>query len=74
MFEQVDIFQKLRFEDAQAIGKAAIEAFLSGQVDRVMLVYNEFKSVMTQRVVVDQLLPIARAEVEGRGEAGQSRR
>ena len=29
-------------------------------VDRVMLVYNEFKSVMTQRVVVDQLLPIAR--------------
>ena len=30
-----------------------------------MLVYNEFKSVMTQRVVVDQLLPIPRGEVEG---------
>ena len=30
-----------------------------------LLVYNEFKSVMTQRVVVDQLLPIPRAEVEG---------
>ena len=29
-----------------------------------MLVYNEFKSVMTQRVVVDQLLPIARGDVE----------
>jgi F-type H+-transporting ATPase subunit gamma len=37
--------------------------FTSGGVDRVMLVYNEFKSVMTQRVVVDQLLPIARTEV-----------
>jgi F-type H+-transporting ATPase subunit gamma len=33
-----------------------------------MLVYNEFKSVMTQRVVVDQLLPIARAEVAGGAE------
>ena len=44
--------------------RPAIDAFISGQVDRVMLVYNEFKSVMTQRVVVDQLLPIARADVE----------
>ena len=30
----------------------------------MVLVYNEFKSVMTQRVVVDQLLPIAREDVE----------
>ena len=30
-----------------------------------MLVYNEFKSVISQRLVLDQLLPIARAEVEG---------
>ena len=29
-----------------------------------MLVYNEFRSVMSQRVVVDQLLPIARADVD----------
>ena len=34
-----------------------------------MLVYNEFKSVMSQRVVVEQLLPIARAEVERRAGA-----
>jgi F-type H+-transporting ATPase subunit gamma len=66
-FEQIGIFQKLRFEDAKAIAQLAIEAFTSGQVDRVMLVYNEFKSVMTQRVVVDQLLPIARTEVETGG-------
>jgi F-type H+-transporting ATPase subunit gamma len=65
LFEQIGIFQKLRYEDAQTIGHLAIEAFVSGEVDRVMLVYNEFKSVMSQRVVVDQLLPIARAEVEG---------
>jgi F-type H+-transporting ATPase subunit gamma len=62
-FEQIGIFQKLRFEDAQVIARLAVDAFLSGQVDRVMLVYNEFKSVMSQRVVVDQLLPIARESV-----------
>jgi F-type H+-transporting ATPase subunit gamma len=67
LFEQMGIFQKLRYDDAQTIAKTAIEAFLGGQVDRVMLVYNEFKSVMTQRVVVDQLLPIARADVAATG-------
>jgi F-type H+-transporting ATPase subunit gamma len=64
LFEQVGIFQKLRYEDARAIAQMAIDAFVSGQVDKVILVYSEFKSVMTQRVVVDQLLPIARGDVE----------
>src|SRR5476651_2194963 len=63
LFEQVGIFQKLRYDDARAIAQTAMEAFLSGQVDRVVLVYNEFRSVMTQRVVVNQLLPIARVDV-----------
>ncbi len=51
LFEQVGIFQKLRFDDAQTIARTAIDAFVGEQVDRVVLVYNEFKSVMTQRVV-----------------------
>jgi len=33
----------------------------------VVLIYNEFKSVLSQRVVVDQLLPIVRADVEVAG-------
>jgi F-type H+-transporting ATPase subunit gamma len=65
LFEEIGIFQKLKYDDARAIAKASTDAFLSGEVDRVMLVYNEFRSVMSQRVVVDQLLPIARAEVDG---------
>jgi F-type H+-transporting ATPase subunit gamma len=64
-FERIGIFQKLRYEDAKEIAQIAIEAFSSGQADRVALVYNEFKSVISQRVVVDQLLPVARADVEG---------
>jgi len=65
LFEQVNIFQKLTFADAQAIARTAMDGFTSEEFDRVVIVYNEFKSVMTQKVVVDQLLPIPRAEVEG---------
>ena len=65
MFEQIGIFQKLRYDDARVIAQDAIDAFVSGKVDRVVLVYNEFKSVMSQKIVVDQLLPVARAEVDG---------
>ena len=64
LFDTTGIFQKLRYQDAQAIAQTAMEAFISEQVDRVALVYNEFKSVMTQRVVVDQLLPIRRGDVD----------
>jgi len=64
LFEQVGIFQKLTFENAQTIGQIAMDAFTSGDVDRVVLVYNEFRSVISQRVVVDQLLPIPREDVE----------
>jgi len=70
LFEQIGIFQKLRFEDARDIAKMATDAFISGEVDRVVLAYNEFKSVMTQRVVIHQLLPIERAEVEEGAQAG----
>jgi F-type H+-transporting ATPase subunit gamma len=65
MFEQVGIFQKLRFDEAQVIARTAIDAFVGEDVDRVVLIYNEFKSVMTQRLVVEQLLPISRRDVEG---------
>jgi F-type H+-transporting ATPase subunit gamma len=63
-FEQIGIFQKLRFEDAKETAQMAVDAFVSGNVDRVMLVFNEFKSVMSQHVVIDQLLPIPRTEIE----------
>jgi F-type H+-transporting ATPase subunit gamma len=72
LFEQVGIFQKLTFEDARAIAQLAIDAFLSGRVDRVVLIYNEFRSVMTQRVVVDQLLPIVKDDVQPGSDAGMT--
>jgi F-type H+-transporting ATPase subunit gamma len=59
--EAVGLFQALRYSHAQKIAQELIGAFTSGAADRVFLVYNEFKSVIQQRIVVDPLLPIERA-------------
>ena len=66
-YEAVGIFQRLSFDDAVALADAAIEEFTAGRVSSVYLVYNEFKSVMTQRIVVERLLPIPRLEGEAAG-------
>jgi F-type H+-transporting ATPase subunit gamma len=67
-YEAVGIFQKLSFSDAVEIANVAITEFTSGNASSVYLVYNEFKSVMTQRIVVERLLPIPR--LEGAAAAG----
>ena len=59
-YEIVNLFARLSFADAQAVAEAAIEEFTGGQIDSVYLVYNEFESILQQRVVVECLLPIAR--------------
>ncbi len=59
-YEIVNLFARLSFADAQAVAGAAIAEYTGGQIDSVYLVYNEFKSVLQQRVVVERLLPIAR--------------
>ena len=58
--EQVGIFQALRYSHAQGIARSVIDDFTRGEFDQLHLVYNEFKSVIQQRVVVDRLLPVER--------------
>jgi F-type H+-transporting ATPase subunit gamma len=68
-YEQINLFATLKFEDARNIARTAIDAFTGGDVDSVHLVYNEFKSVMQQKVVVEQLLPIPRGTFDGTARA-----
>src|SRR5688572_15188399 len=63
-YEAVGIFQRLSLNDAAEIAKVAIDEFTSGGASSVYLVYNEFKSVMSQRIVVERLLPIPRLDSE----------
>ena len=61
--EYVGVFHALRYETARKLAHELIDAFTSREVDQVWLVYNEFKSVIQQRIVVDRLLPIERHEL-----------
>jgi len=47
------------YSDAQAVAHRAAELFTSGEVDRVVLVYNTFVSALTQRVTEQDVLPIS---------------
>ena len=60
--EQVGLFDRLEYRHSREIVEQAIEWYTSGEVDRVDLIYNEFKSAVRQDVVVHPLLPIVPAE------------
>jgi F-type H+-transporting ATPase subunit gamma len=49
---------KPAYADAQAIAHALAEAYVNGEVDRVVVVYNAFVSALVQRVTVTEVLPI----------------
>ena len=59
--EELGIFQRVKYADAQRIAREAIDEFTTGRASRVYILYNEFKSVMQQRIVSEQLLPIPKA-------------
>ncbi len=59
-FERVGIFQALRYASAREIAADLIAGYTRREVDQVYLLYNEFKTVVQQRIVVERLLPVER--------------
>lgn len=57
------------FADVSAIGRLAVDEFLSGKTDEVYLVYTDFISMAKQSPTIKKLLPLEFAEAEGRVEA-----
>ena len=62
LYEEVGLFQNVKWGHAQAIANTCIKEFLGPDVSSVYLVYNEFRSVISQRVVIERLLPIPKLE------------
>ncbi|BFU96500.1 MAG: ATP synthase gamma chain [Nitrospira sp.] len=58
--EIVDVFDKLSFEHGMLLGNElqALENYAADRIDAVYAIYNEFKSAIQQRVVVERLLPL----------------
>ncbi|HUL74026.1 MAG TPA: ATP synthase F1 subunit gamma [Vicinamibacterales bacterium] len=66
-FQHVNLPKVIRVAEAEVIAQPAVEDFIEGRVDSVHLIYNEFKSVIQQRVVIEPLLPLTnltRGDVE----------
>jgi len=56
--ELIGATMNVKFSDAKELAEMAMAAYTSGDADAVYLVFNEFKNVLIQRLVVDRLLPL----------------
>jgi len=63
--EWVDLFRGLDLPVAQGLGQQVIDRYVYGEIDAVYLVYNEFKSAVAQRPVLERLLPLSPLDPDG---------
>ena len=62
--ENIDVVNGVTFEGAEAIAESAMENYLSGKYDKVIMVYNQFRNAAVQILQEEQLLPFAEAPKE----------
>jgi F-type H+-transporting ATPase subunit gamma len=60
--EHVGIAAKVAYADTAAIAKKAIELYCNEEIDAVYLLYNEFKSVVAQKLTLSRVLPVEMPE------------
>ena len=53
------MLEKLRFDAVAEIGQDVVDRYVDGEIDAAYVVFNEFRSVISQRVVVERLVPLA---------------
>jgi len=56
--KQINVFNELDFKHAQLVSRYVQGKYLDGSFDKVLAVYNNFKSAGTQEAMVEQLLPV----------------
>ena len=62
--EELEVVNQVHFEGAQRVAEVAMKGFTSGQYDKVVMVYNQFKNAAVQVLQEEQLLPISPASTE----------
>jgi F-type H+-transporting ATPase subunit gamma len=58
--EEIGIFQSLQFPRAQQVAQRLIKSYVEEEFDQIWVAFNEFKTVVQQRIVMERLLPIQR--------------
>ena len=57
--ELTNVLNRITIEHANDLAESVIDRYTRGEIDAVYLIYNEFKSVIAQRLVVSAVLPVA---------------
>ena len=61
--ERIGVLNKVDHGLATGVAESVIERYSQGEIDAVYLIFNEFKSVIQQRLVVERVLPIVEVGV-----------
>jgi F-type H+-transporting ATPase subunit gamma len=56
--EHIGMLNQLKFAEVQKIAEDVIDRYTREEIDSVYVVFNEFKSVIAQRLVIDEVLPV----------------
>ena len=56
--EHLNILGKLEYEAVSEIVERVVQAYKDGEIDSVYVIYNEFKSVISQRLIAQRILPV----------------
>lgn len=59
VYESVGIFPKVSYAHAELLGEAVIKTFLEEKLKNVTLIYNDFKSLASQTLLEQEILPFA---------------
>ncbi|MEJ2420640.1 MAG: ATP synthase F1 subunit gamma [Acidobacteriota bacterium] len=60
----INVFTKVRYENADDIAENLIAQFADGEADAIYVIYNEFKSVISQKLTLERVLPISKLEFD----------
>ncbi len=72
--EYINVSTRVEFAQTKEVAAQVIERYSAGEVDAVYLIYNEFKSVLALKLVVEKLLPIETEKLEPAEAAGKSKK
>jgi len=59
-----EVYEDLTFDNVSEIAELLMDKFVSGEFDRVEIIYNSFKNAATQEVMTEQFLPIVPLEAD----------
>lgn len=65
--EQNRLFNNLTFDNVSAVAESVMNSFLSGEYDRVLLIYNQFKNAAVQNLTTELFLPVETVGADTKG-------